>query len=164
MLNTERTPTVARNRTISSRIDDAKEVAARLGRRVAAVERANENRDKCLYNLLGRLHQLEGQLKGIKGSEALRALRKKFGPRLPTSSTISISLLLQLTYPELSSKTRSKYAAVIRYVGAKKKPGQKVMEFVRENGGINGCVAKEKKLRDKKQKMRKRLGKGKRVR
>ena len=69
-----------------------------------------------------------------------------------------VNLLLKCTYPNLSAKTRSKYAAALRYVGLKKEPGQKVMDFVRENGGLNGCVEKEKKLRAKKQKMGKGLG------
>ena len=61
--------------TLSSKIDDAKEVATCLERRVAAVERANENRDKCLYNLLGRLHGLDKQLRGMTRREALKALK-----------------------------------------------------------------------------------------
>jgi hypothetical protein len=140
--------------TLSSKIDDAKKVAVHLEERVAAVERANENRDKCLYNLLGRLHRLDQQLRQTPRTEAIKVLKPGGLPFAPNW----VNLLLKCTYPNLSAKTRSKYAAALRYVGLKKEPGQKVMDFVRENGGLNGCVEKEKKLRAKKQKMGKGLG------
>lgn len=131
-----------------SKIDEAREVAARLVQRSAAVESAMERRDNSLYKLLANLHQLHKRLRKLGRDEALKALKQKYGDELPTT-TKSVNLLLELTYPGLSAKPRSKYASVLRYVRAKKRPGESVRNFVRRNGGINGCVAKEKKLREK---------------
>ena len=54
--------------------------------------------------------------------------------------------LLKLT--SLNPRTQSKYAAVLRFIRKKKKPGQSIRRFVQANGGLNGCVKKEKRLRN----------------
>jgi hypothetical protein len=131
-----------------SRIDEATEVAARLVQRSAAVEAATQKRDNTLYKFLANLHQLDKQLRKMSMKEALKTLKQKYGDELPTTRKPE-NLLLKLTYPDLSANTRSKYAATLRYVREKKKPTRTVKSFVRANGGINGCVAKEKKLREK---------------
>jgi hypothetical protein len=55
--------------------------------------------------------------------------------------------VLQSVCPELDVKKRAKYVAVLRYIRAKKAPGEDVKDFIRKNGRIRGCVTKEKELR-----------------
>ena len=135
--------------SLFSEIDEAKKVATRLMQRNAAVKRATKRRDNSLYRLLAKLHPLDKRLRGIGGPQSLKALRAKY-PNARTDDTCI--LLLRLTYPKLSTKQRSKYAAVLRYVREKKKPDQSVRDCIRANGAIKGCVEKEKKLRDKRPK------------
>ena len=54
---------------------------------------------------------------------------------------------LRKVAPDLDAKKRAKYAAVVRFLVAKMPPEGNVKAFVRENDGLNGCVAKEKGLR-----------------
>ena len=138
------------NRLFSD-IDEAKMVAARLAKRSAAAESAIQSRDNTLYKLFEKLHQLDKRLRELDQGEVRKALKQKYADKLPTTAK-SAHFLLQLTYPSLSSKARSKYASVLRYVRAKKRPGESVRNFVRRNGDIKGCVEKEKKLRDKRPK------------
>jgi hypothetical protein len=132
-----------------SKIDEAAKLAARLAQLSAAVERAMLKRDNALYEYLGSVYLLNELLQEIGEPEAMKALKAKYGAKLPVART-SVTLLLELTYPNLCVKKRSKYAGVLRYVREKKKGLQSVKSFVRANGSINGCVAKEKKLREKK--------------
>ena len=134
------------------KIDKAAKLAAGLEKRSAAIESAKQARDHMLYELLELLHRLDEQLRQTSRIEA----RKAFKAPLPFAKDRWMNLLLKRTYPNLSAKTRSKYAAVLRYIRNEKKPEQSVRTFVQKNGGLNGCVAKEKKLRAKK--MRKGLG------
>ena len=135
---------------LSPKLDEAEKLGARLDKRNAAVESAKQARDDALYDLLALLHRIERRLSRQANRVPIRKALNTGG--LPLAPDWA-SLLLKRTYPSLSAKARSKYAAVMRYVRAKKKPGQKVMDFVRENGGLNGCVEKEKKLRQTRQKM-----------
>ena len=129
-------------------IDEAKKLAARLTQRNAVVERAVQRRDNSLYRLFEKLHQLDKRLRKLHRAPALKRLERKYGDELPTTDN-PVSFLLELTYPTLHSKPRSKYAALLRYVREKKKPDQSVKEFVRANGGSNRCVSKGKRLREK---------------
>ena len=128
------------------KIDKAAKLAAGLEKRSAAIESAKQARDHMLYELLELLHRLDEQLRQTSRIEA----RKAFKAPLPFAKDRWMNLLLKRTYPNLSAKTRSKYAAVLRYIRNEKKPEQSVRTFVQKNGGLNGCVAKEKKLRAKK--------------
>jgi hypothetical protein len=128
-------------------IDEAKKVAARLEQRSAAVEGAVQRRDNSLYRLFEKLHQLDKRLRKLGRDAALEALEAKYRKKLPTTQN-PVSFLLELTYPTLTSKPRSKYAALLRFVREKKKSDQSVKEFVRANGGINRCL-EGKRLREK---------------
>jgi len=123
-------------------MDEAKKIGVRLARRSAAAESAMRKRDNTLFTYFAKLHAVYTQIRKIGDEVAAPALSAKYG-KLPTGRM----LLFTLTYPSLKPNKRSKYAATLRYIGNKKKPGQSVRKFVRENGGINGCVAREKKLR-----------------
>jgi len=131
--------------SLFSKIDEAKKIAARLARRTAAAESAKQKRDSTLFTFFAKLHAIHKELRKIGDEAALEALTAKYG-KLPTGRM----LLLKLTYPSLEPKQGSKYAATLRYIWVKKKAGQSVRAFVRKNGAINGCIAREKKLRDKK--------------
>jgi hypothetical protein len=93
------------------------------------------------------LHQLDGQLREMGKTRALKALKAQYKSKLRIRKDPGM-LLLKLTYPSQKNKESSKYAAVLRLVQAKKRPSQSVKEFMRANGGMKGCVTKEKKLRD----------------
>jgi hypothetical protein len=133
--------------SLFSEIDEAKKVAARLVKRNAAVESAIRKRDNALYKFLEHLHQLDKRLREMGKDDALEALSAKYGDESPTSDDPGM-ILLKLTYPSLNTKKCSKYAAVLRYVQMNKEDGRTVKDFVRKNGGINGCVRKEKKSWD----------------
>ena len=78
-------------------------------------------------------------------AEARKTLKAKYGGNVPTTIRTGM-FAIELTHASLA-KTRSKYAAVQRLIRKKKKPGELIRKFVRANGGMNGCVAKEKKMR-----------------
>jgi hypothetical protein len=128
-----------------SKIEEAKKVAARLAERSAAVTTAVQRRDSSRSRLFANLHQLDTQLRGMGRTRALKALKAQYQNKLHIRKDPGM-LLLKLTYPSLNTKTSSKYAAVLRFVQAKKRPGQSVKEIMRANGGIKGCVEKERKL------------------
>jgi hypothetical protein len=130
-------------------IDEAKKVGTRLVQRRAAAKRATKRRENSVYKLVATLLRLDNRLRKLGPDEALKELKGKYGNAL-RSTTKSVNLLLKLTCPDLSDKTRSKYAATLRYVREKKAPEQSIRNFLRANGGIKGCVEKEKKLREKK--------------
>jgi hypothetical protein len=125
-----------------SNIDQAREIAKRLTRRNKDVASAMSKRDVCLYKLFESLHKIERQLLKIGKQKANEVLMAKYGNTRPKN----MDDLLKRIYPELPSKRRSKYLALLRYVQAMKESDQPLREFVRANGGINGCVAKEKKI------------------
>lgn len=135
--------------SLFSEIDEAKKVATRLGQRNAAVKRATKRRDNTLYRLFETLDQLHIKLREIGKVRALKSLRAKYGDELPARTDDVCIFLLKLTCPKLTTKKCSKYASVLTLVRLKKKPDETVKDFVRANGGINGCVAKEKKLRNR---------------
>jgi len=129
---------------VIAKIDQAKERATRLQRLSDAVTEAERKRDICLYNLFTDLHDIEVDLRKLKWAER----RKIFGDHLGFQTKIG-GLVIERTCPDLDPKKRAKYAAVLRFVAAAKPPHKKVKEFVRKNGGINGCIAKEKQIRQR---------------
>jgi hypothetical protein len=126
------------------KIDQAKERAMRLQSLSDAVNEAERKRDACLYNLFADLHDIEVDVRKLKWADR----RKIFGDRLGFQTKIG-GLVIERSCPDLDAKKRAKYAAVLRFVAAAKPPHEKVKEFVRKNGGINGCIAKEKQLRQR---------------
>jgi hypothetical protein len=130
---------VNKTQMLFSKIDEARELAKRLERLSQAVE----ERDAALYQFFAKLHYLEKRL--LRLNLPRNKLEEKYG-RLPKSA---ISIVLKLAYRGLNSKRQSKYAAVLRYVRAKKQPEESVKSLIRRTGGINRCVREEKKLRSK---------------
>jgi hypothetical protein len=131
---------VNKTKMLFSKIEEARELAKRLERLSQAVE----ERDNALYKFFAKLHYLEKRLRRLKTPR--EKLEEKYG-HLPGRGKSAIKFMLKLTYPNLGSKLRSKYAAALQYVREKKKPDQSVGNFLRANGGIKGCADKEKKLR-----------------
>jgi hypothetical protein len=138
---------------ISSNVEAAKEIAARLVRRNQAVAKAERNRDLCLYKFLESVHKLDRRLRNMSVAQARKTLKPKHGVKLPTKADSGM-FAIKVTHPSLAPKACSKYAAVLRLIRKKKKPGQSVGQFVRAKGGINACVKAEKKLRDAKKSRR----------
>jgi hypothetical protein len=104
---------------------------------------AAQKRDAALYQFLAQLHYLEKRL--VRLNAPRNKLEEKYR-RLPRSA---INTVVKLAYRGLNSKRQSKHVAVLRYVRAKKKPEQSVKSLIRKTGGINKCVAAEKKLRNR---------------
>lgn len=136
--------------SLFSEIDQAREVAARLARRNAAVKTAEQKRDNALYKYLTILYELNLELQKMGRVKAVKALKPRYGDKLTTAKN-SRHMLVKLTYPDLSASSRStrwRYAKILRYILRKKTSSETVKSFVRANGGINRCLGKEKKLRD----------------
>jgi hypothetical protein len=131
---------------IYSKIDRAKEIAARLVQRNKAVAKAERNRDLCLYKFLESVHKLDTRLRKMPIAEARKTLKAKYGVKLPAKGDSGM-FALRVTHPSLAPKACSKYSAVLRFIRKKKKPGQSIRQFLHANGGLNGCVTKEKQLR-----------------
>jgi chromosome segregation ATPase len=125
---------VSETEMLFSKIDEARELAERLEKLSEAVESATRERDSALYKFFARLHYLEKRLRRLNTPR--EKLEAKYG-RLPASSKSAIKFMLKLTYPNLGTKQRSKYAAVLQYVREKKKPDQSVKSLIRRAGGIN---------------------------
>jgi hypothetical protein len=140
---------------ICSNIDEAIAIAKRLAKRNKDVASAMSNRDICLYKLFESVHEIHRQLLKMGKQKANGVLTGKYGNAKPKN----LSDFLKRICPELPSKRRSKYLGLLSYAQATKEPDQPLREFVRANGGINGCVKKEKELRDPK-KSRDGIGKG----
>jgi hypothetical protein len=135
-----------------TKIAQAKKLGARLVEDAEAVDIAMRKRDDTLYEFLGTLYLVDQQVREFDEGEAREAIKQEFGDKLAATKNLE-NLLLKLTYPDLSLKsrgTRSKYAKTLRYVLKKKCGSKSVKSFVRANGSINSCVAKERKLRKRK--------------
>jgi hypothetical protein len=125
---------IDKTKMLFSKIDEARELAKRLEELGEAVESAMRERDNALYKFFAKLHYLEKRLRRLNTPR--EKLEAKYG-RLPGSSKSAIRFMLKLTYPNLGTKQRSKYAAVLQYVREKKKPDQSVKSLIRRAGGIN---------------------------
>jgi hypothetical protein len=132
---------------VLAKIEQTRQRALLLRKLSKAAEEAERNRDSCLYKLFKDLHDIGVDVRKLGLPSRSQILGEKYAPFGPPGQVPA--LLLQKIYPELSAKIRNKYAAVLRYVAMAKSPQEKVKEFVRKNGGINGCVRKEKKLRQR---------------
>jgi hypothetical protein len=134
---------------IYSNIEQARAIAKRLIRHNKDVRRAEVKRDICLYKYLESIYELDERFLNIPLAEARKTLKAKYGGNVPTTRRTGM-FAIKLTHPSLDPKIQSRYAAVLRFIRKKKKPGQSIRKFVRANGDINGCVTKEKQLRDAK--------------
>jgi hypothetical protein len=125
---------VNKTKMLFSKIDEARELAKRLEKLSEVAESAAQKRDAALYQFFAKVHYLEKRLRRLKTPR--EKLEAKYG-RLPGSSESAIKFMLKLTYPNLGTKQRWKYAAVLRYVRERKKPDQSVKSLIRRAGGIN---------------------------
>jgi hypothetical protein len=139
--------------SIDSKVSAAKEIARRLTNLNIDVAIAEKKRDARLYKFFEAILKLDKSLRNMgKPKDVRAALKARYGTNLP-STTDTGMLAIKLTYPSLDSQARSKYAAALRFVRRKRKPGQSVRTFMRAYGGINGCVTEEKKSRRPKHKV-----------
>jgi hypothetical protein len=132
---------------LHSNIARARTISKRLVRRNRDVASAEAKRDNCLYKFLTNLHQIDNQLRAMTVKEARKELNVKYNVRLSAKPDSGL-FAIKVAHPDLAPKTRSKYAAVLRLIRKKKKYGESIRKFVRANDDINGCVEKEKQLRD----------------
>ena len=123
---------------IYSKIDRAKEIAVEHASCSKAAKQAIKNRDAALYKLLENVHEIDMQLRVMEKKKAQEILQAKYGSCWPKNP----AQFLKLICPELPPKRRSKYAALLRYVRATKKPDRALRKFVRLKGGINLTKAK----------------------
>jgi hypothetical protein len=131
-------------RDVFREVEKTKELAAKWGVLSVDATKAEEKRDAYLFRLLEDLDWLRAKVRRLSRSVQRNVLGED--PGWGRNEEL-IRLLLKKACPELDAKKRAKYAAVLRYVAAQKKPGEAVKDFVRKNGGINGCDTKERKLR-----------------
>jgi hypothetical protein len=129
---------------VSTEIAKTKELAMKWRGMSVEANKTEQKRDAHLFRLLGDLDSIRAKVRTLPRL-AQRKILGEF-PGWGRNQDI-IPLLLKNVCPELDAKKRAKYITVLRYVAAQKKPGETVKEFVRKKGGINACVAKEKKLR-----------------
>lgn len=129
---------------VRAKIEAARERAVYMKKLSRIAEEAERRRNDCLYDLFDDLHGIESDLRKMSWEEK----RKIFGDLLNFRTARQLGgLVLRQVARELDTKKRTKYAAVLRYVVAQKPPKETVRDFVRKNGGINGCDVKERKLR-----------------
>src|SRR5580704_1304017 len=94
---------------ISSNVEAAKKIAARLVRRNQAVAKAERNRDLCLYKFLESVHKLDRRLRNMPVAEARKTLKPKHGVKLPAKADSGM-FAIKITHPSLAPKACSKYA------------------------------------------------------
>ena len=123
-----------------SKVEEIKTLAARFEEDRAAVETTTQKRDESMRKYLEAV--LDFVLKLPKRPKTIKLLGAKYG-KLPASRKPE-SFVMQLTYPKLIPKTRSKYAKVVRYASKQNGSNRSIRKVLRNDGGINGCVEKEK--------------------
>jgi hypothetical protein len=125
-----------------SKIDEAKGSALRLRKANAAAKAANEKHDTELYEYLTKVNRSCIKLAKPGPAEAKREA-KKLAKMLTQTEKPSFKtpehFFLSITCPDLPTQRRTKYANVLWLVRHKKKGMISLKNFVRENGGINGC-------------------------
>jgi hypothetical protein len=129
-----------------SEIDAAKKIATRLIKRNRDAATAERKRDVCFYKFLESAHNVHNRLRKMRATDARKALKQRYGPKLPTNKDPAM-FAVKLAHPRLDIKIHSKYAAVLRLIRQRKRSDQSVRDFVRANGDIKGCVEEERKLR-----------------
>jgi len=134
---------------IKTEIERARTSAVDLQKFAQAAEKAVERRDDALYDFFRKMYKVRHKVRELDLPRKHKVLGDGYRPFGPSSQIAG--LLLKKIFPELDAKKRGKYAAVLNYVAERKPKGEKLRDFVRNNRGINGCVAKEKELRKEKQ-------------
>ena len=100
-------------------LNNAKLKAKEWRARCAQASRAIEQRDRTMFNYI--------------------AITAKIGRTLKIKSAKKFIKLIKRTCPSLDTRSRSRYAGVVRAVALRKPPGESVRKWVRRNGGIGRC-------------------------
>jgi len=126
-------------------MEEAQACAKRLDELSTALAKLEVKRDNCLFKLLGQVRDIVVDHRQLDPPDQRKLLGKNYN--VFSSQKKAIDKTLSKVAPDLDAKKRAKYAPVVRFLIAKMPAGASVKIFVRKNGGINGCVAKEKDLR-----------------
>jgi len=126
-------------------MNEAHSRAARLDKTSAELAELERKRNTCLFELFGQVRDIVVGLRQVPGRDRRKLLGDEYGLLCPQK--VIVDMVLQKVAPGLDAKRRVKYAAVVRLLLDKMPAKEDVKAFVRENDGINGCVAREKKLR-----------------
>jgi hypothetical protein len=126
-------------------MEEAQSRAKRFDEFSATLAKLELKRDTCLFKLLVQTRDIAVGVRELDLPDRRKLLGKDYNVFGGQKKTIDQAL--RKVAPNLDAKKRAKYAAVVRLLAAKMPLGGNVKVFVRENGGLNGCVANEKKLR-----------------
>jgi hypothetical protein len=126
-------------------MEEAQSRAKRFDEFSATLAKLELKRDTCLFKLLVQTRDIAVGVRELDLPDRRKLLGKDYNVFGGQKKTIDQAL--RKVARNLDAKKRAKYAAVVRLLAAKMALGGNVKVFVRENGGLNGCVANEKKLR-----------------
>ena len=126
-------------------MQEAQSRARRFAEYSGTLAKLERKRDTCLFKLLGQVHDIAVGVRELDLPGRRKLLGKDYNVFGGQKETVDQAL--RKVAPDLDAKKRVKYAAVVRFLVATLPSGDNVKAFVRKNGGINGCVANEKKLR-----------------
>jgi hypothetical protein len=126
-------------------MEEGKSRAKRFDEYSATLAKLELKRDTCLFKLLVQTRDIAVGVRELDLPDRRKLLGKDYNVFGGQKKTIDQAL--RKVAQNLDAKKRAKYAAVVRLLAAKMALGGNVKVFVRENGGLNGCVANEKKLR-----------------
>ncbi len=132
------------DKEITSKIVSLKAKVTQLENADEVLGKAVKERDLKLWSVFRQIASVARQLTKPANAAALKELEQAYGDLRTRSPEM---LLIKLAMPNLSRQQRSKYAHAIAYIRNNKEKGVKVRDFLRDNGGINGCVESEKKER-----------------
>jgi hypothetical protein len=130
--SSKRTPSTLRmSAELAAAIRPAKEVAARLRRRVGRFE---------IFDLLGAIYRVYVDWKRRK--EAKQSARILAG-QLAIARRKGMSpvrVLIEATLPEADFKQKSRWVRALEYVSSENIPPKHFQTFVRHRGGLSGCA------------------------
>ena len=90
-----------------------------------------------VFAVVTRWQRLDCALKNARA-----ALRLKTDAPQVKLEPFAIVILCTSDPLTVDAKTRSKWSRVLRYAAQAKPPGQRLIEFVKSNGGLNECARK----------------------
>lgn len=131
-----------------SSISEARELSARLVRAAEELKTAQRNHNKALYKYLQAAFGIKKQILAVTKAENVgsKEIRERIDQTFKVKNVRKVNSLglyvVAITHPGLTSKTRSKYAAVLKYADDNKRGLMPVKKIVERGGGINKAVAK----------------------
>jgi hypothetical protein len=131
---------------LSSKMDRAEQLAARHAKLGKMAAKLATKRNNCLYRLLEEVHEIGVDVSQLPEQDALALFQAKYG----NEACVDYSDFFQRIYPELPPKYRWKYTGVLHKASAEKIASQSMKQFVKKNGGLNGCVTKKDVTKKKK--------------